>query len=245
MGNLLILMLVCLAPPEEFNYMTQPSLILTFAESLEQEGDYYRAISEYKRFLYFSNDTSKCDTVIYRIARVYGKLGKFGNARDILSNISMKAKRYNLECGKLYFLASDYEKAREFWSANETLIGWTYLRECKFTEASQYLGDIGKPVLKSLLLGGMFSTLIPGLGRIYADRTGDGIYSFLFTVGSGFLAYKYYERDETIPAAIFGSLTLFFWLGDIYGAVISVELYNDRKKGEFIRGVEMQLNLRL
>lgn len=40
-----------------------------FAESLLREGDYYRAISEYKRFLYFNPGSPEADSARLGIGR--------------------------------------------------------------------------------------------------------------------------------------------------------------------------------
>ncbi|MEW6685765.1 MAG: tetratricopeptide repeat protein [Candidatus Edwardsbacteria bacterium] len=236
--------LMAISPSEEIKYSTDPILILQFAESLESEGDYYRAVSEYKRFLYFSKDTLQSDKILYKISSLYEKMGKPENALDILMRIQRKEeKKYLFELGKVHFLMKNYENARSFWNGNDTLRGWTYLKEKDFSKAKKFLGHIDNLHSKKPILAAFLSSLVPGLGRVYAGRSGDGVSSFLLTVSSGLSAYKYYRQGEKVPAVVFGSIGLFFYLGDIYGSVLSVKLYNEKKAKDFIGKIEARLGL--
>lgn len=54
-----------------------------FADSLFQEGDYYRAITEYKRFIYnSSDDTLKTENAHFRIGECYFKAKRWEEAAD-------------------------------------------------------------------------------------------------------------------------------------------------------------------
>lgn len=53
---------------------------ITFADSLFSEGDYYRAISEYKRFIHYFKDDPKADYSSFRIAECYFKAKRWADA---------------------------------------------------------------------------------------------------------------------------------------------------------------------
>ena len=84
---------------------------------------------------------------------------------------------------------------------------------------------------KSPLLAGFLSAVIPGTGKIYAGRVGEGVSAFL-TVGTlgaitGEQWYKHGFKDWRTLVA--GSLCAVFYLGNIYGSYMSVSIENDER----------------
>ena len=72
------------------------------------------------------------------------------------------------------------------------------------------------------------STLLPGAGKVYAGRLGEGIASFL-AVGTLGLATWDHARKDGIShwtTLALGSLCAYFYIGNIYGSYVSVSLYN-------------------
>lgn len=79
---------------------------------------------------------------------------------------------------------------------------------------------------KSPLLAGIFSALIPGSGKIYTGETGDGITAFILTSLFGYLAYTNFEHEHKLRAWIFTAAGTGFYLGNIYGSVLSAGIKN-------------------
>ena len=55
-----------------------------YAESLFKEGDYYRAITEYKRFIFFSPEENKTEKCYFKIGESYFKAKKWADAAEAL-----------------------------------------------------------------------------------------------------------------------------------------------------------------
>ena len=82
---------------------------------------------------------------------------------------------------------------------------------------------------KSPLLAAAASALVPGLGKIYAGRIGEGIEAFLVTGISGAITAEHWIKDgpkdwKTIAA---GAVTAALYIGNIYGSYVSVSIYNN------------------
>ncbi|SDC31584.1 tetratricopeptide repeat protein [Williamwhitmania taraxaci] len=82
---------------------------------------------------------------------------------------------------------------------------------------------------KSPLVAGLLSAAVPGLGKIYAKKTGGGISAFLTVSILGALTYENFtkrgiEHPGTIVA---GSLFSLAYVGNIYGSVYSVNAYRE------------------
>jgi len=215
------------------------SRTLNFAEKLKQEGDYFRAITEFKRYWFYSKD--KPDSILYKIANIYLGENLPDNAVDILKYIKHKDSTYFKILATAYFKVGNYTKARELWK-NDKFLGLTYLYQRRFKEAEKYLGNIGRPNKKSPLLGVVFS-LFPGGGKFYAGRNFDGIMSLIGILSTGLpAAYYIYKGKDNVQTYIYGGISMFFYLGSIYGGWIAVKVYNDKSEENFIHSIEMSIN---
>ncbi len=236
----MIFLLIALAGNSNSSAGIDLSRTLHFAERLEQEGDYFRAITEYKRYWFYSQD--RPDSIIYHIAGIYIKEDLPDNAVDILKYVKNKDSTYIRIYATSYFRAGDYGKARELWK-DKTFTGLTYLYQRRFDKAGEYLGDIGRPDKKSPFLGAVFS-IFPGGGKFYARRKFDGIMSLISVVSLGIPAYYAYTdttANNKIKAYIYGGISLFFYLGNIYGGWIAVKVYNDKSEENFIHSVAVNI----
>ena len=89
---------------------------------------------------------------------------------------------------------------------------------------------------KSRFLAGSLSAIIPGMGKVYSGRWKDGIISLLFVAGTGYQAYRAFNDKgiESVYGWIMGSLSLGFYIGNIYGSAKAARLYNT-KQDQFYR----------
>jgi len=84
---------------------------------------------------------------------------------------------------------------------------------------------------KSALLAASFSAILPGCGKIYAGRIGEGVSAFL-TVGTlGVITAEQWHRHgfKDWRTLVAGSLCAVFYLGNIYGSYLSVSIENDER----------------
>jgi hypothetical protein len=79
----------------------------------------------------------------------------------------------------------------------------------------------GKHYLPAALL-----SVIPGAGHLYTGRYGDALVSAAVVASFGAVAAYYAYFNAPVRAAAFGTITGLFYAGSIYGAVISVKIYN-------------------
>ncbi|NLJ06968.1 MAG: tetratricopeptide repeat protein [Sphingobacteriales bacterium] len=132
-----------------------------------------------------------------------------------------------------YLLNKDFKKTDEF-RASENFSNPAYKR---LTEINSELQSIR---MKNPLVGGLLSTAIPGLGKIYSGFWQDGLISLLYTGMSAFQAYRSFKKDGI--RSIFGwysaMMTAAFYSGNIYGSVKAVSKYNQLKTELFNREIE-------
>ncbi len=228
------------------SYFT-PDMSIDFARKLENEGDYYRAILEYKRAYYSLPDTGAYkytkDEIAYSIAKMYEKLGDYSSAEQYIDRVNDKeTKRYRFEKGLLYFIRKDYRNARKFWSYSDTLRAWTYLREKDFKRAKKVFGEVSYPY-RYPALASVLSAIVPGLGKVYTGRAYDGIYSLILNAGSFYLAYDAYKHKRKPEVYLYGGIFAFFYTGNIYGSWISARKFNEYHIKAAITEKEISLGL--
>jgi len=98
---------------------------------------------------------------------------------------------------------------------------------------------------KSPFLAGLLSAVVPGSGKIYGHRSLDGIVSFLTVTATTWQAYRGFQEDGTksVRGWIFGTMGAFFYLGNIYGSVVAVNLYNHQVEKSFFDNVGISLSI--
>ncbi|MYK16651.1 tetratricopeptide repeat protein [Candidatus Poribacteria bacterium] len=147
----------------------------------------------------------------------------------------------------------------------EQLIGLSYLMQKQWSEAGEVFKTLqGSDVIairekasvyhgyaeagtqlpsRSPFLAGVLSTIVPGAGRLYTGRIGDALNSLL-TVGiAGWQAYDGFHRDGISSAKgwTLGTLGGIFYVGNIYGSVISARVYNQNVEAEFLATISVEL----
>ena len=147
----------------------------------------------------------------------------------------------------------------------EQLIGLSYLKQKRWSEASEvfktlqasdvmsirekavvyhdYAEKGARLSTRSPFLAGTLSTIVPGAGRLYTGRLGDALTS-LVTVGiTGWQAYDGFRRDGISSAKgwTLGTLCGIFYVGNIYGSVISARVYNRHVADEFLATLSVEI----
>ncbi|MBF89755.1 MAG: hypothetical protein CMG75_08935 [Candidatus Marinimicrobia bacterium] len=79
---------------------------------------------------------------------------------------------------------------------------------------------------KSAIFASGLSSILPGAGRIYAGRTWDGLFGFLTVLSLTNLTYSYHLKNNDAGRLFFGSLTMTFYLGELFGAYQTTLSYN-------------------
>jgi putative component of membrane protein insertase Oxa1/YidC/SpoIIIJ protein YidD/TolA-binding protein/TM2 domain-containing membrane protein YozV len=83
---------------------------------------------------------------------------------------------------------------------------------------------------RSPTLAALFSTAIPGSGKMYAGKPLDGLYSLLLAASSIAVTSAYAGEQQWTRAGVFGAMGLYFYLGNIYGSAVEATRFNDRMR---------------
>jgi len=153
------------------------------------------------------------------------------------------------------------ENENEVWKFRR-LVGLNYLQQKRWDEANRLFSSLalmnvdensktatinlrryaeeGKHLpRKNRFLAGSFSAILPGSGKVYTGRAYDGLYSFVLLGLTGWLTYDGFRRGgvNSIKGWSFGMLSGVFYLGNVYGSVLSARIYNRRVEDKFLERV--------
>lgn len=178
-------------------------------------------------------------------------LGKYSFADSLLNSISFGNNEnlpllslYNFEKAGISLLNQDFENFNSHYSKIDTSY---YFLENEAKRMPLLALKIQNNRRKSRVLAGAMSAIIPGLGKIYAGKTKEGIASFMHVSVLGLITYDLYRKDKKInvfnalSAIVFGV----FYGGNIYGSISCVDRVYNEKKHEIENQILFDLHIPL
>lgn len=102
---------------------SKPQTFLNLADAFADEGDYYRAITEYKKVIHLFPRYDKLDWVHFQVGRMYYEGGKFPQAKHELLPLTDVADK------RLKFLAYNY-------------IALSYYENAEYANAERLFGEL-------------------------------------------------------------------------------------------------------
>lgn len=224
-----------------------------FADYLYCQKDYLRAADEFKEILRLSD----VDTLHFKIGLSYLKSGSFDSATIYFENIKVKTSLYDisqLEYYKSQFMLNHFDmvelgsslytpinklskfslllgNTEQFQDKNKFLLPFEGIE--RETVSGFYDRKLDPPY-KNELTAGILAALIPGAGKIYTKNYSDGIFAFLVTGLMSYISYTDFKAHHEFRGWLFAGLGTFFYGGNIYGSIASVQIYN--------AGIKFKLN---
>ncbi|MDZ7765064.1 MAG: hypothetical protein U5K00_11630 [Melioribacteraceae bacterium] len=244
---------------------------LQFSDYLFCEGDYVRAIDEYRFVQSKIRGKSEPSVLKFRIALAFREVGRYGRSQMYfmkLFNTEKFADDSRFEFFRNLYLFGKYEVLEERFEAHfdykssylpfykklvqlSKLYSFNTIEDStKFfepfseTESFQLLKFyMRKQNLepKSPVLAAIMSGVIPGLGKLYTENYGDGITALLLTGVLTFLSVDNFKAEHDFRGWLFAGLAAYFYAGNIYGSAASAELYNTNLQISFNSDLELFL----
>ncbi len=239
-----------------------------FADYLFCKKDYLRAFDEYRVYL----NTMNNDTIKFKIAIGFRRMHRYKESLDYFKSLFFNSQFTNQarnEFFKTLLMSNNFKAIQRYvkepiFQTNDSLNIPSKLFYMSRLLGSFNLPDSGKIKkifstkdfndvkkiylmkkklpLKNPITAGILSAIIPGAGKIYTEKYGDGITAFLLTAALGTLAYTNSKAHHQFRAWLFGGLTLLFYAGNIYGSVASAQLFNAGVTFEFGEKLKLFLN---
>jgi TM2 domain-containing membrane protein YozV len=196
-------------------------IMLQTAKSFQCAGEYDRSLALFDSLLQSGVGPSGRQQVIYEIGLTYFHMQQYARSLDFLQDQGPW---------------SDNADILALSAANLMLVGqWQQavdLLDNSIISQTDPLHDLAREGTtmrrKSPAAAALLSSVIPGLGKIYAGEIGDGFQSLLFIGLLGTLSVLSFHSDgvESVPGWIYASAGAILHVGNIYGSVVSARRYN-------------------
>ena len=228
-----------------------------FAEYLAKSGQFELATREFERLVFMvpQNDTLK--TALLSMYRRSGNFDEaIIRGKQLYPEIYNMSASSAVEYGRILLLKSNFKEAKTFWESNTKisnpdkiiLSATSDILQDNYKSANELLQSL-KPnehklaidykelttqavaiKRKSPALAGVMSAIIPGTGRVYAKDWKDGLVSFFFVSTMAFQSYRGFVKSgiKSTRGWVYGGVGLGFYLGNIYGSVVSAKGYNKK-----------------
>jgi tetratricopeptide (TPR) repeat protein len=227
-----------------------------FADYLVKTRQFDLGAIEYERlsFLEPNNDTLKIALInCYSFNKKYDlaivRMNKFVDNPLNLDSTFSDLYSFNLLANKEFDASEAYIQQSLNLSKNkkEFYKGFSYLLLDEFKKANDYStpllssNELLKPIVllsseamlakhKSPVLAAIFSTIVPGTGKMYTGDWADAVISIITFGFAGYQTYRSFDLKgfDKPRGYIFGTVAAGFYLGNIYGSYKSAQRYNKR-----------------
>ncbi|MDH5560829.1 MAG: outer membrane protein assembly factor BamD [Deltaproteobacteria bacterium] len=221
----------------------------SYANHLYQTREYYRAVSEYNRLLYFFPEGTHKKDVELQIGRSLMAGGRTEEAikhwevlldklpddhqtprARILLGISLldlnRAQTYRLRENNIKRALHQFEDIID--QTPESSYVFDFKSEWDKKPAQDY---------NSPWLAGILSGILPGAGSFYGGRYIEGSYAFFFTTLFIAASQESFKNKRQDLGAFFGVFAFAFYGGNIYTAINSAHKLNDKQDEDYLTGL--------
>jgi len=237
---------------------------LEFAGFLMVNHEYEIALWEYNKYCYENKE--QVDSEVYRnMALCHHRLGRTPEAVKLLDRINPADSLRYLEAlrlsGYLSFRIEKYTQAKNYFRHLIELNSTEDNKKIQFAlksssllekydamsdkEVENYFHSVDEiiPQFKKPFLASLFSALIPGSGKLYAGRGVDALSSLTIVGITSWQACSSFNDEgvDSVKGWIYGSMASVFYLGNIYGSNIAVQIYNESIRKEIKENVRVSV----
>ncbi len=228
-----------------------------FAEYLAKSGQYDLATREFERLTFMSPENDTLKTSLLSMYRRSGKYDEaLIRGKQLYPELTTMSASSAVEYGRTLLLKSEYKSAKSFWdsnvklsSADKTILSATSdILQDNYKSANELLQtikpedhrlaanykDLAEQAMaikrKSPAVAGIMSAIIPGTGRMYVKDWKDGIVSLFFVGTMAVQSIRGFNKSgvKSTRGWIYGGIGFGFYLGNIYGSVVSAKGYNKK-----------------
>lgn len=175
-------------------------------------------------------------------------LGNYKKSQEILESIETNRNNHNTLIN--FELAGNALLRREYSAFNQHIkqTNQDYYAIAKEVEKlEEFASTLETHRNKSPVLATFMSGIIPGSGKIYAGKTGEGISSLITAGGMGFVTWENYRKagPTHIKTLFFGAVFAVFYIGNIYGTYFTVKLAENEFQNEYDNKILFNLHIPL
>lgn len=154
-------------------------------------------------------------------------LHNYSEAQTLLSGLKINRDPIrdlqNFQLAGIDLLSNNYSLAKSKLKELETISPVLFQ---PIIDLRNITGELEKHKIKSPALAGVMSAIIPGSGKFYAGKKGEGIAAFISIFGLGLITWENYHKlgYKNVKTIFFGSLFAANYVSNIYGSVMTTKI---------------------
>lgn len=203
-------------------------------------GDTDNAIKYFNRIEKECPDTNLKSALYYQIAYSHIISGNYDESIKYIDDNISKIKEPS-EITKFQILKATCYLKQKRWHDTEKLLGSMKIStDDSILQTLKRIAQEGIIIKrKNPIFAGILSSIIPGLGKVYCNQYGDGIFSFMLATITGALAYDAFRENNfrSIKGWLFTVMSAIFYAGNIYGSYVSAKIYNNQVEMEILKNL--------
>lgn len=194
------------------------------------------------------------ESPVFHKSRFFGAynlayLGDFEKAASILSftpveQESLNEAMQNFQLAGIHLLERDYDT---FKTRSSEFAGKYHVMAREERRLNEYYQMLYQNREASPVMAGLLSSVIPGLGRVYAGKTAEGIVSFLYMTAFGLTTWDFY-RGAGVKSPFFilsATVSAVFYAGNIIGSAAAARRTNNEFRHEMDQRILFDLHIPL
>lgn len=202
---------------------------------LQKMGQWQMATDLFSNLASHEAGSSLGEEAAFQMAVTQLQAGDHARPLKILKSLegTSRSDRANLLAGWLQLQQGEWAGAKSFG-------------ERAMSSAQKVISQSGRQVRETAargaqlphripMLAALFSAIVPGSGKFYAGKPMDGLYSLLLVGSAVTIAYAYEDDHQRSKSAVFGTLGVFFHLGNIFGSASEAKRFNQRAREDLLQ----------
>ena len=200
------------------------------------------------RYSLISNSSPLYFQSIFLASAGYSEEGSAWKAEMILDKFipadSVSRSLKDLYLFSVYLLKNDVKGFNTFSASQQFNDPFFVTRQKTLVEFSKKMIKAKK---KNGFTAGLLSAIIPGMGKIYAGKIRSGLTSMIPVTVLGLQAWEAYQKDglKSPRFIVFGSMFSLFYIGNIWGSVLSVSVHKQEIQNEIHHEVVLGMHIAL
>lgn len=188
------------------------------------------------------------DRAHYQIAYIYFKKEKYNESINYIGNNIHNVSSFEGLLKINHLLGINYLYQRQWETAACHFSSLFHNRNHIFDDSLtailyNYAVEGTRLHYKSKIAAGLMSSIVPGTGKMYGRSFNDGFYSLFLVSITAWQAYDGFSRNDarSVKGWIYGTFCTVFYLGNIYGSIVNVTIYNERLEKEYFDKITINL----
>ncbi|MFO7873224.1 MAG: hypothetical protein R6U62_01940 [Bacteroidales bacterium] len=223
---------------DSVDYLT--GWVLYRQKKLKASADYLLQVSDASSAYYKSRFFGA-----YNLAHI----GNHDRAYSVLSSLDiqdsgMKTAMRSLQLAGVALLSRELDT---YESLAADFNGDYHVMAAEERRMNDHFKAIQETPLRSPFVGGLLSAAVPGLGKVYAGKSAEGIVSFLYMAALGLTTYDFYD-GAGLKSPLFilsASVTGLFYAGNIVGSATAVRRANNEFRHEMDQRILFDMHIPL